>query len=32
MHSRVGKTGPEVIELFFMLNSAEQEIDPAHKC
>ena len=24
--------GPEVIKLFFMLNSAEHEILPAHKC
>ena len=26
------KTGPEVIKLFFILNSAEHEIYPAHKC
>ena len=26
------KTGPEVIKLFSMLNSAEHEIYPAHKC
>ena len=25
-------TGPEVIKLFFMLNSAETKIDTAHKC
>ena len=25
-------SGPEVIKLFFMLNSAEHEIFPAHKC
>ena len=24
--------GPEAIKLFFMLNSAEYEIFPAHKC
>ena len=24
--------GPEVIKLFFMLNSTEHEIVPAHKC
>ena len=24
--------GPEVIKLFFMLNSTEHEIFPAHKC
>ena len=24
--------GPEVIKLFFMLNSGEHEIFPAHKC
>ena len=24
--------GPEVIKLFFMLNSVEHEIFPAHKC
>ena len=27
-----GQPGPEVIKLFSMLNSAEQEIYPAHKC
>ena len=27
----VFKTGPEVIKLFFILNSAENEIYPAHK-
>ena len=26
------RSGPEVIKLFFMLNSAEHEIYPAHKC
>ena len=26
------KPDPEVIKLFFILNSAEQEIYPAHKC
>ena len=26
------KSGPEVIKLFFMLNSAETKIYPAHKC
>ena len=26
------KRGPEVIKLFFILNSAEHEIYPAHKC
>ena len=25
-------SGPEVIKLFFMLNSTEHEIFPAHKC
>ena len=25
-------SGPKVIKLFFMLNSAEHEIYPAHKC
>ena len=26
------QSGPEVIKLFFMLNSIEHEIFPAHKC
>ena len=26
------KSGPEVIKLFFWLNSNEHEIFPAHKC
>ena len=26
------KSGPEVIKPFFMLNSADHEIYPAHKC
>ena len=26
------KPGPEVINIFFMLNSAEHEICPAHTC
>ena len=25
-------SGPDVIKLYFMLNSAEHEIYPAHKC
>ena len=29
---KIRKTGPEVIEFVFMLNSAEHEIHPAHKC
>ena len=26
------RTGPEVLKLFVMLNSAEHEIYPSHKC
>ena len=26
------RPGPEIIKLFFMLNSTEHEIFPAHKC
>ena len=26
------KSGSEIIKLFFMLNSVEHEIFPAHKC
>ena len=29
---KVPKSGPEVIKLFFMLNSDEHETFPAHKC
>ena len=33
VHSYVpARPGPEVIKLFFILNSAEHEIYPTHKC
>ena len=31
-HNQMIGPGPEVIKLFFMLNSYEHEIYPAHKC
>ena len=32
MVESIEQLGPEVIKKYFMLNSAEQEIFPAHKC